>query len=63
MVIIRVGIVKMKESVLMLAFFEKIVDYFFNVVVNGRVDKIEDVSECIIMGIFMRMGTGIFKVM
>lgn len=58
----RVGIAKMKESVLMLASFEKTADHLFNGAVNGREDKIEGVSECIIMGIPMQIGTGMLKV-
>ncbi|KAM7490586.1 hypothetical protein LguiA_033507 [Lonicera macranthoides] len=60
--ITRHGIQKMKDSVLMLASFEKTSDHLFNASVNGRDDKIEGVSECIIMGIPMQLGTGILKV-
>lgn len=60
--ITRQGIQKMKDSVLMLASFEKTSDHLFNASVNGREDKIEGVSECIIMGIPMQIGTGILKV-
>ncbi|XAR60510.1 DNA-directed RNA polymerase [Bertholletia excelsa] len=60
--ITRHGIQKMKDSVLMLASFEKTADHLFNASVNGRDDKIEGVSECIIMGIPMQLGTGILKV-
>ncbi|GAA0140425.1 DNA-directed RNA polymerase [Lithospermum erythrorhizon] len=60
--ITRFGMQKMKESVLMLASFEKTADHLFNASVNGRVDKIEGVSECIIMGIPMQFGTGLLKV-
>ncbi|KAI3896617.1 hypothetical protein MKX03_029339 [Papaver bracteatum] len=60
--ITRFGIQKMKESVLMLASFEKTADHLFNASVNGRDDKIEGVSECIIMGIPMQIGTGILKI-
>ncbi|XP_059626701.1 DNA-directed RNA polymerase III subunit 1 isoform X2 [Cornus florida] len=60
--ITRFGIQKMKDSVLMLASFEKTADHLFNASVNGRDDKIEGVSECIIMGIPMQIGTGILKV-
>lgn len=56
--ITRFGISKMKDSVLMLASFEKTTDHLFNASVHGRVDKIEGVSECIIMGIPMPVGTG-----
>ncbi|KAK9123709.1 hypothetical protein Sjap_013311 [Stephania japonica] len=60
--ITRFGIQKMKESVLMLASFEKTAEHLFNASFNGRVDKIEGVSECIIMGIPVQIGTGILKV-
>uniref|UniRef100_A0A803L3S3 DNA-directed RNA polymerase subunit n=1 Tax=Chenopodium quinoa TaxID=63459 RepID=A0A803L3S3_CHEQI len=59
----RVGIAKMKESILMLASFEKTADHLFNGSVNGREEKIEGVSECIIMGVPMQIGTGILKIM
>lgn len=61
--ITRHGIQKMRDSVLMLASFEKTSDHLFNGAVNGRVDKIEGVSECIIMGMPMQFGTGILKVL
>lgn len=60
--ITRTGVQKMKDSVLMLASFEKTADHLFSAAVNGREDKIEGVSECIIMGIPMQMGTGMLKV-
>lgn len=52
----------MEKSILMLASFEKTADHLFNASVNGRDDRIEGVSECIIMGIPMPIGTGILKV-
>ncbi|XP_076916369.1 DNA-directed RNA polymerase III subunit 1-like [Bidens hawaiensis] len=58
----RFGVQKMKDSVLMLASFEKTTDHLFNASVNGRVDKIEGVSERIIMGVPMSTGTGIIGV-
>ncbi|XP_021907699.1 DNA-directed RNA polymerase III subunit 1 isoform X2 [Carica papaya] len=61
--ITRFGIQKMDKSVLMLASFEKTADHLFNASVSGKVDRIEGVSECIIMGIPMQMGTGVLKVM
>ncbi|KAM6584549.1 hypothetical protein CsatB_011551 [Cannabis sativa] len=60
--ITRFGIQKMGKSVLMLASFEKTSDHLFNASVNGREDMIEGVSECIIMGIPMQLGTGMIKV-
>ncbi|CAI9105246.1 OLC1v1004130C1 [Oldenlandia corymbosa var. corymbosa] len=60
--ITRFGVQKMKDSVLTLASFEKTSDHLFNASVSGRVDKIEGVSECIIMGIPMLAGTGMIKI-
>ncbi|GJP56565.1 hypothetical protein CLOM_g15621 [Closterium sp. NIES-68] len=60
--ITRFGIAKMKDSVLMLASFEKTTDHLFDAAVHGRKDEIEGVSECIIMGIPMPVGTGLFKI-
>ncbi|KAJ8756358.1 hypothetical protein K2173_025170 [Erythroxylum novogranatense] len=60
--ITRFGIQKMGKSVLMLASFEKTADHLFSASVNGREDSIEGVSECIIMGIPMQLGSGILKV-
>ncbi|GAB2216425.1 hypothetical protein Droror1_Dr00024198 [Drosera rotundifolia] len=58
----RDGIQKMKDSVLMLASFEKTADHLFNASVNGREDKIDGVSECIIVGAPMQIGTGMLEV-
>ncbi|KAL9275272.1 DNA-directed RNA polymerase III subunit 1-like protein [Drosera capensis] len=58
----RDGIQKMKDSVLMLASFEKTADHLFNASVNGREDKIDGVSECIIVGVPMQIGTGMLEV-
>lgn len=60
--ITRFGMTKMKDSILMLASFEKTSEHLFNASFNGRDDQIEGVSECIIMGIPMQLGTGILKV-
>eukprot|EP00164_Ancoracysta_twista_P023141 GFYU01043097.1.p1 GENE.GFYU01043097.1~~GFYU01043097.1.p1 ORF type:complete len:154 (-),score=46.01 GFYU01043097.1:109-546(-) len=59
----RFGIAKMKESVLMLASFEKTTDHLFDAAVHSRGDDIVGVSECIIMGIPVALGTGLFKLM
>ncbi|KAL4189457.1 hypothetical protein AMTRI_Chr08g165460 [Amborella trichopoda] len=58
----RFGITKMKESVLMLASFERTADILFDATTRGRVDTIAGVSECIIMGVPMQIGTGILSV-
>jgi DNA-directed RNA polymerase III subunit RPC1 len=59
--ITRFGVAKMKESVLMLASFEKTTDHLFDAAVHSREDSIVGVSECIIMGVPIPLGTGLFK--
>ena len=61
--ITRHGLAKMKESVLMLASFEKTADHLFDAAYYGQKDAIRGVSECIIMGIPMHVGTGLMQVM
>ncbi|TIA73384.1 hypothetical protein E3P92_01635 [Wallemia ichthyophaga] len=48
--ITRFGIAKMKDSVLMLASFEKTTDHLFNAAFHAKRDSVEGVSESIIMG-------------
>ena len=59
--ITRFGLAKMRDSVLQLASFEKTPDHLFDAAVKGQTDRIEGVSECIIMGQPMRLGTGAIK--
>ena len=59
--ITRFGIAKMKDSVLMLASFEKTTEHLFDAALHGRVDSIDGVSEAIIMGAPMPSGTGLFQ--
>eukprot|EP00117_Sycon_ciliatum_P006945 scpid14118/ scgid10259/ DNA-directed RNA polymerase III subunit RPC1; DNA-directed RNA polymerase III largest subunit; DNA-directed RNA polymerase III subunit A; RNA polymerase III 155 kDa subunit; RNA polymerase III subunit C160 len=59
--ITRFGLARMKESVLMLASFEKTSDHLFEAAVHGQHDDICGVSECIIMGMPARIGTGLFS--
>lgn len=47
--ITRFGVAKMKDSVLMLASFEKTTDHLFQAAFNARKDPIQGVSECIIL--------------
>ena len=61
--ITRFGIAKMNDSVLMLASFEKTADHLFDAALYGKKDAVEGVSECIIMGIPMSVGTGAFKLL
>lgn len=59
--ITRFGIAKMKDSVLMLASFEKTTDHLFDAAARLAQDAIEGVSECIILGVSAPVGTGAFK--
>lgn len=56
--ITRFGLAKMRDSVLQLASFEKTADHLFDAGGQGRTDLIEGVSECIIMGKSVSLGTG-----
>ncbi|OBT87197.1 hypothetical protein VE02_04737 [Pseudogymnoascus sp. 03VT05] len=60
--ITRFGLSKMRDSVLQLASFEKTPDHLFDAAAGMKKDSIEGVSECIIMGQTMSVGTGAFKV-
>ena len=60
--ITRFGLAKMRDSVLQLASFEKTPDHLFEAAFHMKRDRIEGVSECIIMGQSMSIGTGAFKV-
>jgi DNA-directed RNA polymerase III subunit RPC1 len=51
------------RSVLMLASFEKTTDHLFEAAVHSRTDAVAGVSECIIMGIPIPLGTGMFKLL
>lgn len=59
--ITRFGLLKMRDSVLQLASFEKTTDHLFDAAFYLKSDKIEGVSECIILGQTMGVGTGSFK--
>lgn len=60
--ITRFGLAKMRDSVLQLASFEKTPDHLFEAAWRGKVDRVEGVSECIIMGQPVGLGTGAMKV-
>lgn len=60
--ITRFGLAKMRDSVLQLASFEKTPDHLFEAAFHMKKDRIEGVSECIIMGQSMGVGTGAFRV-
>lgn len=61
--ITRHGLAKMKESVLNLASFENTSDHLFDAAFYGQTDCISGVSECIIMGLPMNVGTGLIKLL
>ena len=58
----RFGIEKMKESVLTLASFEKTADHLFDAALHGRKDHIIGVSDRVILGIPILVGTGVFSI-
>jgi len=60
--ITRFGLSKMRDSVLQLASFEKTADHLFDAAAGLKTDPIEGVSEKIIMGETMSVGTGAFQV-
>ena len=61
--ITRFGLAKMKESALMLASFEKTADHLFDAAFFGQEDPILGVSESIISGMPMSIGTGFFDLL
>lgn len=60
--ITRFGLQKTRDSVLQLASFEKTPDHLFEAAAKGKIDKVEGVSECIIMGQPVKLGTGSMQV-
>ena len=60
--ITRHGMSKMRDSVLQLASFEKTSDHLFEAAVAGKEDPIKGVSESIIMGQPVKLGTGSIQV-
>ncbi|KAJ4350395.1 DNA-directed RNA polymerase III subunit C1 (rpo31) [Didymosphaeria variabile] len=60
--ITRFGLQKTRDSVLQLASFEKTPDHLFEAAAKGKIDNIDGVSECIIMGQSVKLGTGAMEV-
>jgi DNA-directed RNA polymerase III subunit RPC1 len=60
--ITRFGLQKTRDSVLQLASFEKTPDHLFEAAARGKIDTIDGVSECIIMGQSVKLGTGAMHV-
>lgn len=61
--ITRFGIQRMRSSTLMLASFEMTVDHLFDAAIHCRRDHIVGVSERIIMGIPIPLGTGLLRML
>lgn len=59
--ITRFGISKMNKTALMLASFERPTDHIFDAAAHGVSDPIKGVSECIILGSTVNLGTGLFR--
>jgi DNA-directed RNA polymerase III subunit RPC1 len=59
--ITRFGIVDMKESILHSASFERTTDQLFEAAAKGMEDHVSGVSESIILGLQMPIGTGLFS--
>ncbi|KFG45030.1 DNA-directed RNA polymerase III RPC1 [Toxoplasma gondii FOU] len=59
----RFGIQKMRASTLMLASFEETNEHLFEAAVHHRADPVKGVSECIIMGKQVSLGTGSFDLL
>jgi len=60
--ITRFGIVDMKESILHSASFERTTDQLFDAAAKGMSDHVTGVSESIILGNQMQIGTGLVDV-
>eukprot|EP00928_Gymnodinium_smaydae_P100690 TRINITY_DN993_c0_g2_i1.p1 TRINITY_DN993_c0_g2~~TRINITY_DN993_c0_g2_i1.p1 ORF type:complete len:1510 (+),score=350.71 TRINITY_DN993_c0_g2_i1:415-4944(+) len=59
----RYGIARMRTSALMLASFERTNDHIFDAAAHRRSDPVTGVSECIILGSTVNLGTGLFKIL
>lgn len=57
----RFGMGKIKQSVMMLASFERTADHLFDAALHRQLDPVSGVSECIIMGQPVPLGTGMFS--
>jgi DNA-directed RNA polymerase III subunit RPC1 len=59
----RNGVDKMKDSTIMLASFEKTTDFLFDAATQGKHDRMKGVSEKIIVGQPITIGTGMFDLL
>lgn len=53
---------KMKDSTMMLASFEKTTDFLFDAATQGKHDRMRGISEKIIVGQPITIGTGMFDI-
>eukprot|EP00923_Selenidium_pygospionis_P013190 GHVN01022799.1.p1 GENE.GHVN01022799.1~~GHVN01022799.1.p1 ORF type:complete len:1251 (+),score=87.32 GHVN01022799.1:3-3755(+) len=60
--ITRFGISKMKDSFLMLSSFEKTAEHLFDAAINSKTDHLSGVSEAVIVGKPVAVGTGIVEI-
>ena len=58
----RNGVDKMKDSTIMLASFQKTTDFLFDAATQGKHDRMRGVSQKIIMGQPITIGTGMFDI-
>lgn len=58
----RNGVDKMKDSTIMLASFEKTTDFLFDAATQGKHDRMRGISEKIIVGQPISVGTGMFDI-
>jgi len=59
----RTGIAEMKDSMLMLASFERTTDFIFDAAAYALKEQVAGVSERIILGTDIPLGTGIFSLL
>eukprot|EP00917_Polyrhabdina_sp_WS-2016_P009315 GHVP01020738.1.p1 GENE.GHVP01020738.1~~GHVP01020738.1.p1 ORF type:complete len:138 (-),score=16.82 GHVP01020738.1:335-748(-) len=59
----RHGIQKMRCSTIMLASFEETNEHLFEAAVHNRKDTVKGVSECIVLGKPVNLGTGAFDLL
>lgn len=57
----RFGISKMRTSTFLLASFERTTDHLFDASAYDKADPLKGVSECIIMGAPVQLGTGLVQ--
>ena len=59
----RFGMYNYKQSVMMLASFERSGDTLFEAAYHNQIDHLKGASEAVIMGKPMKLGTGLFRLL